>query len=160
MRIGHGYDVHAFCDGDSIVLGGCRIPHHSGLKAHSDGDVLCHAVCDALLGSVALGDIGEHFPDTDAQWRDANSRELLRGVHELLIADGYAVVNIDATIIAQAPKLSAYKNAMVDHIAQDLGVARSQVNIKATTTERLGFVGREEGIAVYAVCLVERVHGA
>lgn len=154
MRIGHGYDVHRFGDGDFITLGGVRIAHKFGLVAHSDGDVLLHALSDALLGAVALGDIGKHFPDTDPTFKGADSRVLLRHVMGLVQAKGYAVGNVDATIIAQAPKMAPHIQAMREVIAADLGVELDQVNVKATTTEKLGFTGREEGIAVHAVALL------
>lgn len=154
MRIGHGYDVHAFGEGDHVVLGGVRIPHRQGLVAHSDGDVVLHAICDALLGAAGLGDIGTHFPDTDDAFRDADSRVLLRAVMAQLDDRGWAVGNVDVTVVAQAPKLNEYIDQMRHHIAQDLRVSEACVNVKATTTERLGFVGREEGIATHAVTLV------
>lgn len=154
MRIGHGYDVHRFGDGDFITLGGVRIPHAAGLIAHSDGDVLLHALSDALLGAAALGDIGKHFPDTDPRFKGADSRALLRHVVELVRAKGWVVGNVDATIVAQAPKMAPHIEAMREAIAADLQVAVDQVNVKATTTEKLGFTGREEGIAVHAVALL------
>jgi 2-C-methyl-D-erythritol 2,4-cyclodiphosphate synthase len=154
MRIGHGYDVHRFGEGDFITLGGVRIPHTSGLVAHSDGDVVLHALADALLGAVAMGDIGKHFPDTDPQFKGADSRILLRHVMGVVQQKGWKVGNIDATIIAQAPKMAPHIDAMRHAIAEDLQVQLDQVNVKATTTERLGFVGREEGIAVHAVALL------
>lgn len=154
MRIGHGYDVHRFGDGDFITLGGVRIPHTAGLIAHSDGDVLLHALSDALLGAAALGDIGKHFPDTDPRFKGADSRALLRHVVELVRAKGWVVGNVDATIVAQAPKMAPHIEAMREAIAADLQVAVEQVNVKATTTEKLGFTGREEGIAVHAVALL------
>jgi 2-C-methyl-D-erythritol 2,4-cyclodiphosphate synthase len=154
MRIGHGYDVHRFGDGDFITLGGVRIPHKFGLVAHSDGDVLLHALSDALLGAAALGDIGKHFPDTDPQFKGADSRALLRHVVSLVRAKGWKVGNVDGTIVAQAPKMAPHIEAMRANIAADLEVEPDQVNIKATTTEKLGFTGREEGIAVHAVALL------
>ncbi|WP_313644663.1 2-C-methyl-D-erythritol 2,4-cyclodiphosphate synthase [Pseudomonas sp.] len=154
MRIGHGYDVHRFCDGDFITLGGVRISHKYGLLAHSDGDVLLHALSDALLGAAALGDIGKHFPDTDPQFKGADSRVLLRHVIEVIHAKGWRVGNVDATIVAQAPKMAPHIDTMRQLIAQDLQVELDQVNVKATTTEKLGFTGREEGIAVHAVALL------
>ena len=154
MRIGHGYDVHRFGEGDFITLGGVRIPHKFGLVAHSDGDVLLHALSDALLGACALGDIGKHFPDTDPTFKGADSRALLRHVLGLVQAKGYVVGNVDATIVAQAPKMAPHIDAMRNLIAADLEVALDQVNVKATTTEKLGFTGREEGIAVHAVALL------
>lgn len=154
MRIGHGYDVHRFGEGDFITLGGVRIPHKFGLIAHSDGDVLLHALSDALLGAAALGDIGRHFPDTDPQFKGADSRALLRHVVGLVQGKGWQVGNVDATIVAQAPKMAPHIEAMRAHIAADLQVEIDQVNVKATTTEKLGFAGREEGIAVHAVALL------
>ena len=154
MRIGHGYDVHRFGEGEFITLGGVRIPHKFGLLAHSDGDVLLHALSDALLGAAALGDIGRHFPDTDPQFKGADSRVLLRHVVALLQGKGWLVGNVDATIVAQAPKMAPHIEAMRAHIAADLQVEPDQVNVKATTTEKLGFAGREEGIAVHAVALL------
>jgi 2-C-methyl-D-erythritol 2,4-cyclodiphosphate synthase len=154
MRIGHGYDVHRFGEGDFITLGGVRIAHRAGLLAHSDGDVLLHALSDALLGAAALGDIGKHFPDTDPRFKGADSRALLRHVVELIKAKGWAVSNVDATIVAQAPKMAPHIQAMRQCIAEDLQVTLDQVNVKATTTEQLGFTGREEGIAVHAVALL------
>ena len=154
MRIGHGYDVHRFCDGDFITLGGVRIPHTFGLLAHSDGDVLLHALSDALLGAAALGDIGKHFPDTDPQFKGADSRVLLRHVVGIVNAKGWKVGNVDATIVAQAPKMAPHINTMRQLIAEDLQVELDQVNVKATTTEKLGFCGREEGIAVHSVALL------
>ncbi len=154
MRIGHGYDVHRFCDGEFVTLGGVQIAHKFGLLAHSDGDVLLHALSDALLGAAALGDIGKHFPDTDPQFKGADSRVLLRHVLGLVKAKGWQVGNVDATIVAQAPKMAPHIDAMRNLIAVDLEVALDQVNVKATTTEKLGFTGREEGIAVHAVALL------
>ncbi|MDH0300674.1 MULTISPECIES: 2-C-methyl-D-erythritol 2,4-cyclodiphosphate synthase [unclassified Pseudomonas] len=154
MRIGHGYDVHRFCDGDFITLGGVRIPHKFGLLAHSDGDVLLHAVSDALLGAAALGDIGKHFPDTDPQFKGADSRVLLRHVVDVVRNKGWKVGNVDATIVAQAPKMAPHIETMRQQIAEDLQVELDQVNVKATTEEKLGFTGREEGIAVHAVALL------
>ncbi|QXH50364.1 2-C-methyl-D-erythritol 2,4-cyclodiphosphate synthase [Pseudomonas fakonensis] len=154
MRIGHGYDVHRFADGDFITLGGVRIPHKYGLLAHSDGDVLLHAVSDALLGAAALGDIGKHFPDTDPQFKGADSRVLLRHVLGVVHGKGWKVGNVDATIVAQAPKMAPHIETMRQRIAEDLQVELDQVNVKATTEEKLGFTGREEGIAVHAVALL------
>ncbi len=154
MRIGHGYDVHRFCDGEFVTLGGVQIAHKFGLLAHSDGDVLLHALSDALLGAAALGDIGKHFPDTDPQFKGADSRVLLRHVLGLVKAKGWQVGNVAATIVAQAPKMAPHIDAMRNLIAADLEVALDQVNVKATTTEKLGFTGREEGIAVHAVALL------
>lgn len=156
MRIGHGFDVHRFGPGDHLMIGGVKLPFEHGFVAHSDGDVLLHAVSDALLGACALGDIGHHFPDTDSAWEGADSRELLRHVVTLIQGQGYGVVNIDATLMAQAPKMAPHIEAMREVIAADLGVALGQVNVKATTTERLGFTGRGEGIAAEAVVLLNR----
>lgn len=157
MRIGHGYDVHAFGDGDKIVIGGAVIPHTRGLIAHSDGDVLLHALCDALLGAAALGDIGKHFPDTDMQYHNIDSRSLLRMVFSKVKAKGWTLENADMTIVAQAPRMATYIPYMVENIAADLHVSSEQINVKATTTERLGFTGREEGIAAYAVVLLRAI---
>ena len=156
IRIGHGYDVHAFEAGDHIVLGGVTIPFHSQFKAHSDGDVLLHAVCDALLGSLALGDIGHHFPDTDKAFKGINSRELLKRVYKLIIDKGYELVNIDVTILAEAPKMAPHIHQMCINIADDLLANITQINVKATTTEKLGFIGHQEGIAVHSVCLLQK----
>ena len=155
MRIGHGYDVHAFGDGDQIMLCGVRIAHQNGLMAHSDGDVALHALADALLGALALGDIGHHFPDDDPTFEGADSRQLLRQVMALVNARGFVMGNADLTIIAQAPKLATHIAAMRQNLSEDLGAGIDQINVKATTTEKLGFVGREEGIAVHAVVLLK-----
>jgi len=155
MRIGHGYDVHAFGDGDHIMLCGVRIAHQNGLMAHSDGDVALHALTDAFLGALALGDIGHHFPDDDPTFEGADSRQLLRQVVALVKARGFALGNADLTIIAQAPKLASHIAAMRQNLSEDLGGDIDQINVKATTTEKLGFVGREEGIAVHAVVLLK-----
>ncbi len=155
MRIGHGYDVHVFCKGDFIILGGVRIAHSHGLKAHSDGDVLIHALCDALLGAAALGDIGRHFPDDDEAFRGIDSRVLLRRVAGLVAQQGYTINNVDNTVIAQTPKLAAHIDAMRINLAADLGLAVDRVGIKATTTEGLGFAGRKEGIEVHSVVLIQ-----
>lgn len=155
MRIGHGFDVHAFGEGEFVTLGGVRIPYGQGLIAHSDGDVLLHALCDALLGAAGLGDIGRHFPDSDAAFASIDSRLLLRRVVALLEERGLGVGNIDATLIAQAPKLAPHIPAMIRHIAADVGIQPAQVNVKATTTERLGYIGRAEGIAAHAVVLLQ-----
>ena len=155
MRIGHGYDVHAFGDGDHIMLCGVRIAHQNGLTAHSDGDVALHALTDALLGALALGDIGHHFPDDDPAFEGADSRELLRQVIALVKARGFVLGNADLTIIAQAPKLASHIAAMRQNLSQDVGGDIDLINVKATTTEKLGFVGREEGIAVHAVVLLK-----
>ncbi|MGD9661171.1 MAG: 2-C-methyl-D-erythritol 2,4-cyclodiphosphate synthase [Porticoccaceae bacterium] len=154
MRIGHGYDVHAFGEGNAIVIGGVNIPHQKGLVAHSDGDVLIHALCDALLGAAGLGDIGKHFPDTDVAYKNADSRQLLRTVIESLTVKGWVLGNADLTLVAQAPKMSPHIPAMIENLAADCLVEQNKINIKATTTERLGFAGREEGIACYAVVLI------
>ena len=156
IRIGHGYDVHRFGEGDHVILGGVRIAYTQGLIAHSDGDVVLHALCDALLGAAAMGDIGQHFPDDDPEFEGADSRALLRHVVGL-VSDEYCINNVDITIIAQAPKMAPYIPEMCKLIASDLTVDVSQVNVKATTTEKLGFVGRKEGIAVHAVALIETV---
>lgn len=155
MRIGQGFDVHAFGEGDMVVIGGVAIPHERGLVAHSDGDVLLHALCDALLGAVALGDIGKHFPDTDPQYRHADSRALLRMVYAKVKHAGWCLGNADMTVIAQAPRMAPHIQAMVERIAQDLECEPGQVNVKATTTERLGFTGREQGIAAQAAVLLQ-----
>ena len=157
MRIGQGFDVHAFCEGDFVTLGGVRVPHNQGLKAHSDGDVLLHALADALLGALALRDIGHLFPDTSEEWAGADSRDLLRRVMARIQEEGYGVVNVDTTIVAQTPKMAPHVEAMRLNIAEDLGVPASRVSVKATTTERLGFTGRGEGIACQAICLLEPV---
>ncbi len=156
LRIGHGFDVHAFAAQRKLIIGGVEIAHPLGLAGHSDADVLLHALCDALLGAAGLGDIGRHFPDTDARYKGIDSRHLLREVVLLLTQHGYAVVNVDSTIIAQAPKMAPHIAQMQANIAQDLGVRQDAVNIKATTTEKLGFTGRGEGIAAEAVCLLSR----
>ena len=155
MRIGHGYDVHAFGDGDHIMLCGVRIAHQNGLMAHSDGDVALHALADALLGALALGDIGHHFPDDDPTFEGADSRQLLRQVMALVKARGFVMGNADLTIIAQAPKLALHIAAMRQNLSEDLDGDIDLINVKATTTEKLGFVGREEGIAVHAVVLLK-----
>ena len=157
FRIGHGYDVHRFGDGDHVIIGGVKIEHHSGFVAHSDGDVLLHALCDALLGAVAEGDIGQHFPDNDSTYENIDSSILLRQTYQLVTDHGYAVANIDCTIIAQTPKMSPHINTMRKNIADVLGVLSTQVNVKATTTETLGFAGREEGIAAHAVVMLYRM---
>ena len=154
MRIGHGYDVHAFGEGDAVVLGGVQIPWQRGVIAHSDGDVVLHALCDALLGAAGLGDIGRHFPDTDPAFSDADSRTLVRAVVAKLDEAGWTIVNVDLTVIAQTPRLSEHIDGMRERIAADLRVVVGSVNVKATTTEKLGFVGREEGIASHAVALL------
>ena len=156
MRIGHGFDVHAFAENRKLIIGGVEIPYHLGLAGHSDADVLLHAICDALLGAAGLGDIGRHFPDTDARYKGIDSRKLLREVAGLVREKGYSVGNVDATIIAQVPKMAPHISRMIANIAADLEVAADAVNVKATTTEKLGFTGRGEGIAVEAVCLLIR----
>lgn len=154
MRIGHGYDLHALAAGRRLVLGGVDIAHDRGPIAHSDGDVLLHALADALLGAAALGDIGQHFPDTDPAYAGADSRVLLREVMARVRAAGYAVLNVDATVLAQRPKLAPYRDAMRANIATDLGIDLGAVSVKATTTESLGPIGRQEAIAAHAVCLL------
>lgn len=156
FRIGQGFDVHAFAENRKLIIGGVEILHERGLLGHSDADVLLHAICDALLGAAGLGDIGRHYPDNDAKFKDIDSRELLRDVGDQLADLGWRVGNIDATIIAQAPKMSPHIPDMEENIADDLEIALDQVNVKATTTERLGFTGRGEGIAAQAVCLLVR----
>ncbi len=160
IRIGNGYDVHRFADKEesaaSITIGGVQIPHTKTLLAHSDGDVLVHALCDALLGALALGDIGQHFPDTDARYKNCNSMELLQHVIALLTTSGWHLTNADMTLVAQAPRFSPYVNLMRTTLAASLGVNADQVSVKATTTEGLGFTGRKEGIACYAVVLVHK----
>jgi 2-C-methyl-D-erythritol 2,4-cyclodiphosphate synthase len=156
IRVGQGYDVHRFKDGGDVILGGVKIPYEQGLEAHSDGDVVLHALCDAILGAAALGDIGKHFPDTDPNFKGADSRVLLRHVYSIVQAKGYHLVNADITIIAQAPKMSPHTLEMCTNIAKDLNVDVDCINVKATTTEKLGFEGRKEGIAVQAVVLIEK----
>ncbi len=155
MRIGHGYDVHRFCEGRKLLLGGVDIPYEKGLLGHSDADVLLHAVSDALLGAAALGDIGKHFPDTDPEFKDADSRVLLRHCVALLKEKGYKISNIDATVIAQKPKLAPFIGEMINNIALDCQIDEGRVNIKATTEEGLGFTGELLGISAHAVCLLE-----
>ncbi len=155
MRVGQGYDAHRFDSGDHVFLGGVRIPFSKGLAAHSDGDVLLHALCDALLGAAALGDIGRHFPDSDPAFAGADSRALLRHTRDLVQQQGYSVTNIDATIIAEQPRISPHVEQMRENIAADLDVALAAVNVKATTTEKMGFTGRGEGIAALAICALE-----
>ncbi len=154
MRIGHGFDAHRFCAGDHVVIGGVRIAHDRGLEAHSDGDVLIHAVCDALLGAAGLGDIGRHFPDDDPGLRDIDSRILLRRVRDTLAERRLRVANIDSTVVAQAPRMGPHIAPMCHNLAEDIGVAPDSVNVKATTTERMGYIGRGEGIAAHAVALI------
>ncbi len=155
MRIGHGYDVHPLVAGRDLILGGVKIPHSKGLHGYSDADVLIHAICDACLGAAGLGDIGQHFPDTDAQYKNIDSRKLLRKVKEAIAERGWKISNVDSTIVAQAPRIAPHLPQMIQNIAADLGITPESVNIKATTTEKLGFAGREEGIAAYAVVLLE-----
>jgi len=157
MRIGHGYDVHRLVDNRDLILGGVKIPFFRGLDGHSDADVLLHAVMDALLGAAGLRDIGYHFPDTDMQYKGADSRALLRAVKEKIAAEGYRVGNVDVTMIAQGPKLKSYIPQMMDNIAADLEIDRKRVNVKATTEEHLGFTGSGEGMACHAVCLLEKM---
>ncbi|GAB2198118.1 2-C-methyl-D-erythritol 2,4-cyclodiphosphate synthase [Sessilibacter sp. MAH4] len=157
MRIGQGFDVHAFGPGDHIVIGGVSIPYERGLVAHSDGDVLLHALCDALLGAAALGDIGQHFPDTDPAFKNVDSRDLLREVYRKIQESQYQLVNADMTIVAQAPKMAPHISAMVEKIASDLQTSTDTINVKATTTEYLGFTGRKEGIAAFATVLLQKI---
>ena len=156
MRVGFGYDVHAFAEGRRLVLGGVEIPHSHGLLGHSDADVLLHAISDAMLGAAALGDIGRHFPDTDPAYAGISSLVLLRRVAELIRGKGYMVQNLDTTVVAQQPRLAAYIATMVENISEALDLEPDHVNVKATTTEKLGFAGRSEGIAAYAVVLLDR----
>ena len=158
MRIGHGYDVHRFTAGDFVTLAGVKVPYSQGIEAHSDGDVILHALCDALLGAAALGDIGKHFPDTDMQYKGADSRVLLRHVYALLQEKSYRLINADITLIAQAPKVANYITQMVENIAADLQVPISAINVKATTTEKLGFIGEKKGLAAEAVVLIHAHH--
>ena len=154
FRIGNGFDVHAFGEGDHVTLGGVRIPHTRGLIAHSDGDVAIHALCDAIFGALALGDIGKHFPPADERWRDADSRQFLRHAASLMAQHGYALGNADVTVICESPKVGPHAQAMRENLAVDLGCRLDQVSIKATTTEKLGFTGRGEGIAAQACVLL------
>ena len=156
IRVGHGFDAHRLVEGQVLVLGGVEIPYHQGLQGHSDADVLIHAICDALLGASGLGDIGDLFPDTDDRNRNRNSREFLAEVHRLLQSHAIGVVNVDVTLVAQAPKLAPFVSEMRSNLAADLELDQSFVNVKATTTEGLGFTGRAEGIAAHAVVLVEQ----
>lgn len=155
MRIGQGFDVHAFVAGKKLMIGGVDIPHSKGLEGHSDADVLLHVICDALLGAAGLGDIGQHFPDSDPRYSGIDSRKLLRDVAKKLKAMKLKIVNVDATIIAQEPRMAPHVPRMIGNIAKDLGVAPAAINVKATTTEHLGFIGRVEGIAAQAVALIE-----
>lgn len=157
MRIGHGFDVHKFGGVGPIVIGGVEIDYVQGLLAHSDGDVALHAICDALLGALGMGDIGRHFPDTDAQYAGADSRELLRHVFSLVKDKGYKLGNLDVTVVAESPKMAPHVDAMCKNIAEDLDAQQDQINVKATTTEKLGFTGRKEGIGCHAVVLLEKV---
>lgn len=154
IRIGQGFDVHAFGAGDHIMLGGVRVPHTHGVEAHSDGDVILHALCDALLGALALGDIGQHFPPSDMRWKDAASVDFLRHCRHLMAARGWRVGNVDITVMCERPKVGPHAGAMRELLARELDVSTESVSIKATTTERLGFTGRSEGIAAMAVCLL------
>lgn len=156
IRIGHGFDVHAFGPGDHVMLGGVRVRSERGVVAHSDGDVVLHALCDAMLGALALGDIGRHFPPSDPQWRDADSRAFLRHCNGLLAQRGWRVGNADVTVVCERPKIGPHADAMREAIARELGVEADAISIKATTTERMGFTGRGEGIAAHAVCLLVR----
>jgi 2-C-methyl-D-erythritol 2,4-cyclodiphosphate synthase len=155
IRIGHGYDVHQLVAGRDLILGGVKIPHGKGLHGHSDADVLIHAICDACLGAAGLGDIGQHFPDTDALYKNIDSRKLLRKVKEAIAERGWKIANVDSTIVAQAPRVASHLPQMIQNIAADLDIPQESVNIKATTTEKLGFAGRGEGIAAHAVVLLE-----
>jgi 2-C-methyl-D-erythritol 2,4-cyclodiphosphate synthase len=156
MRIGQGFDVHAFGPGNHVVLGGVTIAHSQGLVAHSDGDVVIHALCDAILGALALGDIGRHFPPSDDRWKDVSSRHFLLHCAGLMIEEGWSLANADITVVCERPRIGEHAPAMRENLATDLGCAKAEVNIKATTTERLGFCGREEGIAAMAVVLLQR----
>ena len=156
IRIGHGYDVHAFAENRKCIIGGVTIPYEKGLLGHSDADVLLHAISDSLLGAAALGDIGKHFPDTDPEFKGADSLVLLEKVNDLLVQNGYKVVNVDSTVIAQAPKLAPYILEMRENIAKALKVDIDFVSVKATTEEKMGFTGRKEGISVHSVCLIEK----
>jgi len=155
MRIGQGFDAHCFRDGDFVMLGGVKVPHHRGLAAHSDGDVLLHALCDALLGAAALGDIGKHFPDTSGEFKGIDSRILLRRTAALIAEVGFRIVNVDCTIIAERPKIAPHVLLMRERIAEDLGLPLASVFMKAATTEKMGFAGREEGIAAAAIVLLD-----
>lgn len=157
MRIGQGFDVHAFGEGDHVTLGGVRVPHGFGLVAHSDGDVVIHALCDAIFGALALGDIGQHFPPSDERWRDADSRQFLHHAALLMAQHGYALGNADVTVICEAPKVGPHMQAIRGNLAADLAVEVDRISVKATTTEKLGFCGRGEGIAAQACVLLERL---
>lgn len=154
MRIGQGFDVHAFGEGDHITLGGIQISHNQGFIAHSDGDVLIHAICDALLGALALGDIGVHFPPSDDQWKDCDSSVFLKHCHQLVQEQGYTIANIDCTVMGERPKIKPHAPAIREHLASVLGAELNQISVKATTTEKLGFTGREEGLSAMAICLL------
>jgi 2-C-methyl-D-erythritol 2,4-cyclodiphosphate synthase len=154
MRIGHGYDAHTFTEGRPLILGGVTIPHDKGLAAHSDGDAVLHALCDALLGAAGLGDMGVYFPDTDKKFENIDSRLLLQDVVKLLVKENLTIMNVDLTILAQVPKMAPHILTMRENIAADLNTEIKNINIKATTTERMGFIGREEGLAVHAVTLI------
>ena len=154
MRIGHGYDVHRFCEGDFIIIGGVKIEYNKSLLAHSDGDVLVHAICDSLLGAASERDIGYHFPDNDDKYKNVNSLTLLSKVSEIISDKGYTISNIDCTIVAQAPKMLNFIDEMEKNISSVLGITKDQINVKATTEEKLGFTGRGEGISAHAVCLI------
>ena len=156
LRIGHGYDVHAFAEGDHLMLGGVRVPHARGIQAHSDGDVVIHALCDAILGALALGDIGRHFPPSDERWRGADSRQFLRHCRALATERGWVVGNVDITVVCERPRIGPHVDAIRTALASELGVDLDAISVKATTTETLGFTGREEGIAAQAVCLLTR----
>ncbi|MET0224820.1 MAG: 2-C-methyl-D-erythritol 2,4-cyclodiphosphate synthase [Dokdonella sp.] len=157
LRIGQGYDVHAFTTGTYVTLGGEKIPHSHGVLAHSDGDVLLHAICDALLGAAGLGDIGMHFPDTDPRWKNADSRAFVRHARDLLKERDYVIVNVDTTVISEAPRIGKYREAMRTNIAADLGINVTRVNIKATTSEKMGFIGKGEGLACQAIAMIEHI---
>ena len=159
MRIGQGYDVHAFGEGDNLTIGGVNIPFERSLVAHSDGDVLIHALIDAILGALSLGDIGHHFPDTEPKYKDCSSRDLLQQVTRLMTAKGFQLGNADITLVAEAPKMAPHVKSMIGNLSQDLQCSENQLNIKATTTEKLGFTGRGEGIACHAVVLLTALEG-
>ena len=156
LRIGHGYDVHAFAEGDHLMLGGVRVPHARGIQAHSDGDVVIHALCDAILGALALGDIGRHFPPADDRWRGADSRQFLRHCRALATERGWVVGNVDITVVCERPRIGPHVDAIRTALASELGIDLDAMSVKATTSEKLGFTGREEGIAAQAVCLLAR----
>lgn len=156
-RVGQGFDVHQLVAGRPLILGGVKIEHTTGLLGHSDADVLAHAIMDALLGAAGMGDIGQHFPDTDAQWKDADSLDLLAAVTHLLTKAGWGIVNVDATVLAQAPKLAPHMPRMVENLARAMGIDAERINLKATTTEKLGFVGRAEGMAAQAAAMIARI---